>query len=103
MFLSNFSIKKPIATIVVIISLMALGLMALNKLRVNSIPDVQEPMLFLSIAYPGASPDTVEREVVKALLTCGVDRKGKYRNKDGCESEADVVSVGEADPEAGQV
>ncbi|MEO3713893.1 efflux RND transporter permease subunit [Roseateles flavus] len=67
MFLSNFSIKKPIATIVVIISLMALGLMALNKLRVNSIPDVQEPMLFLSIAYPGASPDTVEREVVNRI------------------------------------
>ncbi|MDT8997802.1 efflux RND transporter permease subunit [Paucibacter sp. APW11] len=67
MFLSNFSIKKPIATIVIIISVMCLGLMALKKLRVNSIPDVQEPMLFLSIAYPGASPDTVEREVVNRI------------------------------------
>jgi len=67
MFLSDFSIKKPIATIVIIISVMCLGLMALKKLRVNSIPDVQEPMLFLSIAYPGASPDTVEREVVNRV------------------------------------
>ena len=39
MFLSEFSIKRPVATVVIIISLMALGLMALSKLRVNQIPD----------------------------------------------------------------
>ncbi len=33
MFLSDFSIKKPTATIVLIVALMALGLLALSKLR----------------------------------------------------------------------
>ncbi|MDN3921625.1 efflux RND transporter permease subunit [Roseateles violae] len=78
MFLSNFSVKKPIATIVVIIGLMALGLMALNKLRVNQIPDVEQPVMVVNIPYPGASPETVEREIVnrveKALQSItGVD------------------------------
>ena len=45
MFLSNFSVKKPVAMIVVIIMLMAMGLLALSKLRVNQIPDVQEPVI----------------------------------------------------------
>ncbi|MDY0747492.1 efflux RND transporter permease subunit [Paucibacter sp. R3-3] len=67
MFLSNFSVKKPIATIVIIIALMALGLMALNKLRVNQIPDVEEPMLVVNIPYPGASPSTVEREIINRV------------------------------------
>ncbi|OYU28462.1 MAG: acriflavin resistance protein [Burkholderiales bacterium PBB2] len=67
MFLSDFSIKKPIATIVIIIALMCMGLLALKKLRVNQIPDVQEPVLVVSIAYPGASPETVEREVVNRI------------------------------------
>ena len=63
MFLSDFSVKRPISMIVVIITLMGLGVLALSKLRVNQIPDVEQPILVVNIAYPGASPDTAEREV----------------------------------------
>ena len=44
MFLSDFSIKRPIATIVLIVAMMCLGLLALNKLRVNQNPDVEVPV-----------------------------------------------------------
>jgi HAE1 family hydrophobic/amphiphilic exporter-1 len=79
MFLSDFSVKRPIAMVVIIIALMAVGLLALSKLRVNQIPDVEQPVLTVGITYPGASPDTVEREVInrieKALQgISGVDR-----------------------------
>ncbi|MFZ4527776.1 MAG: efflux RND transporter permease subunit [Undibacterium curvum] len=79
MFLSDFSIKRPIAMIVIIIALMALGLLALKKLKVNQIPDVEQPVLVVSVPYPGASPETVEREIInrieKSLQSIsGVDR-----------------------------
>ncbi|MFL6630011.1 MAG: efflux RND transporter permease subunit, partial [Vitreoscilla sp.] len=67
MFLSNFSIKRPVAAIVIIITLMGLGLIAMNKLRVNQIPDVDQPVMVVNIQYPGASPDTVEREIVNRV------------------------------------
>ncbi|WLI90352.1 efflux RND transporter permease subunit [Massilia sp. R2A-15] len=67
MFLSDFSIKRPIVTIVLILAMMALGLMALSKLRVNQNPDVEFPTLFVNINYPGASPETVEREIINRL------------------------------------
>jgi hydrophobic/amphiphilic exporter-1 (mainly G- bacteria), HAE1 family len=67
MFLSDFSIKRPVATVVIIIALMCLGLLALSKLRVNQIPDVAPPVLSVGIAYPGASPDTVEREIINRI------------------------------------
>ncbi|MDO9191448.1 MAG: efflux RND transporter permease subunit, partial [Undibacterium sp.] len=67
MFLSDFSIKRPIATIVIIISLMCLGLLALKKLRVNERPNVDIPGLIVSFPYPGASPDTVEREIINRV------------------------------------
>jgi HAE1 family hydrophobic/amphiphilic exporter-1 len=67
MFLSEFSIKRPVAMIVIILALMALGLLALSKLRVNQIPDVEQPVLVVNIPYPGASPETVEREVVNRI------------------------------------
>ncbi|HEX6703509.1 MAG TPA: efflux RND transporter permease subunit [Albitalea sp.] len=94
MFLSDFSIKRPVATVVIIIALMALGLMALNKLRVNQIPDVEQPVLVVTINYPGASPDTVEREIVnrieKALQSItGVDEV----RSTAAESQARIVMV----------
>ncbi len=67
MFLSDFSIKRPIAMIVIIIALMGAGLIALTKLRVNQIPDVEQPVLVVAITYPGASPETVERELINRI------------------------------------
>jgi hydrophobic/amphiphilic exporter-1 (mainly G- bacteria), HAE1 family len=67
MFLSNFSVNRPTATVVLIIGLMCLGLLALSKLRVNQLPDVEPPVLVINIPYPGASPETVEREVVNRI------------------------------------
>ncbi len=79
MFLSNFSIRKPVATVVIIIGMMLLGLLALSKLRVNQIPDVEPPVIVVNVPYPGASPETVEREVLNRLEKAmesipGVDR-----------------------------
>jgi HAE1 family hydrophobic/amphiphilic exporter-1 len=45
MFLSNFSIKQPVTTIAIVIVLMCLGLLALKNLRVNQIPDVENPVM----------------------------------------------------------
>jgi hydrophobe/amphiphile efflux-1 (HAE1) family protein len=67
MFLSNFSIKRPMVAIVLIIAMMCVGLLALKKLRVNQSPDVDLPLIVVSIPYPGASPDTVEREVLNRI------------------------------------
>jgi len=67
MFLSNFSIRQPVTTVAVVIVLMCLGLLALKNLRVNEIPDVQQPVIVVNIPYPGASPETVEREIVNRV------------------------------------
>ncbi|MGE5615978.1 MAG: efflux RND transporter permease subunit, partial [Bacillota bacterium] len=67
MLLSDFSIKRPVSTVVIIIGLMCLGLLALNKLRVNQIPDVEQPVMVVTIPYPGASPETVEREIINRI------------------------------------
>jgi HAE1 family hydrophobic/amphiphilic exporter-1 len=67
MILSDFSIRRPVSTVVIVIALMCLGLLALQKLRVNNIPDVEMPVMVVTIPYPGASPETVEREIVNRI------------------------------------
>lgn len=81
MFLSDFSIKRPIAMIVIIISLMCLGLLALKKLKVNQIPDVEQPLLVVNIPYPGASPETVEREIISRIEKTLQSISGVYQNR----------------------
>jgi len=87
MFLSNFSVKKPIATLVLIIGMMCMGLLALNHLRVNQNPDVEIPIIVVTIPYPGASPETSERELIdrlekQMLAITGVTEVGRIRHDD---------------------
>jgi hydrophobic/amphiphilic exporter-1 (mainly G- bacteria), HAE1 family len=94
MFLSDFSIKRPLAMVVIIIALMCLGLLAVSKLRVNQIPDVQPPVLVINIPYPGASPESVEREVVNRVekplqSISGIDQLRSTSN----ESSATIILI----------
>jgi hydrophobe/amphiphile efflux-1 (HAE1) family protein len=67
MVLSNFSIRQPVTTVAIIIVLMCLGLLALKNLRVNERPDVEMPIMTVTFPYPGASPETVEREIINRV------------------------------------
>jgi HAE1 family hydrophobic/amphiphilic exporter-1 len=67
MFLSDFSIKRPLVVVVVTLALMLFGYFALTKLKTNQFPDVQPPVLVVNVPYPGASPETVEREILNRV------------------------------------
>jgi HAE1 family hydrophobic/amphiphilic exporter-1 len=79
MWISDFSIRRPIVTITVMITLVAFGLAALANLQVDEYPDLDQPVVMVQIAYPGASPDVVEREVIEPIEEAifglsGIDR-----------------------------
>src|SRR6185312_10371044 len=67
MFISDFAIERPIITVVTMIALVVFGLASLARLDTDEFPDIDQPIVFIGIAYPGASPDVVEREVVDRL------------------------------------
>jgi hydrophobic/amphiphilic exporter-1 (mainly G- bacteria), HAE1 family len=67
MFLSNFSIKRPVFATVMMLTLLTLGLFSYKRLAVDLFPDIEIPMLSILTEYPGASPETVEREVTKRI------------------------------------
>src|SRR6476620_11489683 len=67
MFISDFAIRRPIITVVVTIALAVFGIAALARLQTDEFPDIDAPIVFIGIVYPGASPEQVEREVVDRL------------------------------------
>ncbi|HET9580733.1 MAG TPA: efflux RND transporter permease subunit [Usitatibacter sp.] len=94
MLLSDFSIKRPVTTVVIIIALMCLGLLALQKLRVNQIPDVEQPVMVVTVPYPGASPETVEREIVNRVEKALQSIPQVYQMRStAAESQAQIVII----------
>ncbi|MBK9061805.1 MAG: efflux RND transporter permease subunit [Acidobacteria bacterium] len=67
MFLSNLSIKKPVFATVLMLALVTLGIFSYRRLAIDMFPDVEIPVLSIFTRFPGASPETVEREVTKKL------------------------------------
>ena len=67
MFISDFAIKRPLITVVAMLTLVGFGLVALSQLQTDEFPEVQPPIVLTTIIYPGASPEQVEREVLEPI------------------------------------
>jgi len=80
MLISDFAIKRPIITVTTMVALVTFGVFALINLQTDEFPDIQQPVIGVTIIYPGASPDVVEREIVEPVEEAifsisGVDRE----------------------------
>src|SRR5574341_1551281 len=67
MFLSDLSIKRPVLATMMIMALGGLGLFSYRRLSIDLFPDIDFPFLVIQTRYPGASPESVEREVTKKI------------------------------------
>src|SRR6478752_2395554 len=67
MFISDFAIKKPLITVVAMLTLAVFGLFSLRKLKTDEFPDVAPPVVTVGIPYPGASPEGVEKEILDPI------------------------------------
>jgi HAE1 family hydrophobic/amphiphilic exporter-1 len=65
MTLPELAIKRHVTTLMIIVSLVVLGLVALVKLPLAFMPEVVEPELFVRFAYENASPEQIERMIVR--------------------------------------
>src|SRR5512139_1555639 len=67
MFLSDLSIRRPIFAAVMMLALVTLGAFSYKRLAVDMFPDVEIPVVTIVTKFPGASPESVEREVSKRI------------------------------------
>ncbi len=67
MWMTRVAIRNPVFAAMVMVALTVLGLFAYARLGVEQLPDVSPPVVFVSVAYPGASPEAVETEITQPL------------------------------------
>jgi HAE1 family hydrophobic/amphiphilic exporter-1 len=77
--LSDIAIRRPVFTTMVMLGLVVLGIFSFRRLSIDQFPDIDIPVVMVQTIYPGASPETMEREVTRRLEEAfnpveGVDR-----------------------------
>ena len=67
MKLSEFSVKHPITTVMVTLSIIVLGLISLQRLPLTFMPEISSSRLTVFVPYRSSSPEEVERLITVHL------------------------------------
>lgn len=67
MFLSDASIKRPVAMSCLIIGLTLLGLNSYRKMGLELMPRMDVPFITITTIYPGATPEQIETDLAKRI------------------------------------
>jgi multidrug efflux pump subunit AcrB len=67
MWITRVSINHPVFATMMMVALCVLGVFSYSKLGVEQMPDINFPGAWFEAQYPGASPEAVEREVLRPV------------------------------------
>jgi HAE1 family hydrophobic/amphiphilic exporter-1 len=67
MFLTKFSLRNPVAIIILVLLIACGGVYSATKFKQESMPDISIPYLFVTALYPGATPQEVQNEAAIPL------------------------------------
>ncbi|MEG2048306.1 MAG: efflux RND transporter permease subunit, partial [Comamonas sp.] len=67
MWFTRVSLRNPVFATMVMLAFVVLGLFSYQRLAVDQFPDIDFPVVVVTVEYPGASPEIVESEVTRKI------------------------------------
>jgi CzcA family heavy metal efflux pump len=67
MWLTRLALRRPITTFLAAVTVVVLGLVSLQQLPIDLLPNISIPTITVSTYYPGASPQDMEQTVTAAM------------------------------------
>tara|TARA_Y100001935_G_scaffold238369_1_gene224769 strand:+ start:116534 stop:119566 length:3033 start_codon:yes stop_codon:yes gene_type:complete len=67
MSLTELSVKRPVTTMMVFLSLVVVGLIATRLVPLEFLPNISFPGAFIQVPYPNASPTEVQEQVIRPM------------------------------------
>ena len=67
MLISDVSVKRPVAAIVLSLLLTIFGAISFTKLAIREMPDIENPVVSISTVYEGAAATIMESQVTKVI------------------------------------
>lgn len=76
MSLSDLSIRRPVFAWMLMLAMMVFGYLAFTRMGVSQLPDVDFPVVNISVNYEGAAPEVMELDVVDPIESAVVAVEG---------------------------
>ncbi len=67
MHLSEIAIRRPVFAWMIMASLLVFGALSFNRLGLSNLPDVDFPVVSVSVSLPGAAPEVIEAQIIDPL------------------------------------
>ncbi|MFZ9099639.1 MAG: efflux RND transporter permease subunit, partial [Burkholderiaceae bacterium] len=67
MWFTRVSLHNPVLATMAMLALVVLGSVGYQRMQIDQFPNVDFPVVVITTAYPGASPEIVENEVTKPV------------------------------------
>ena len=93
MTLPELAIKRPITTLVTLVSILVLGAIAVSRLPLAFMPEMEQKSLVIIVDYPNASPKIVERMIVRPLEEALSPISGVQQIRSNCDAEGGRVRL----------
>ncbi|MFQ5569804.1 MAG: efflux RND transporter permease subunit [Rhodothermales bacterium] len=92
MNLTQASIRRPVTTIMVFVSLVLIGVISTRLIPLELFPSLDLPFIVVNIPYPGSTPEEVERQITRPAEEVIATVSGiKEMNSDSQENMAQIV------------
>ncbi len=65
--LTHSAIRRPVGTLAIASVVLVLGLFFVDRLPVNLLPEVEFPLVRITVNYPGVAPEVMEEQVTRVL------------------------------------
>lgn len=65
--ISAWSIRNPVIPLVIFVALLLAGMVSFSRMDVTNNPEVEFPMVIVTIAQPGASPTEIENQITQRI------------------------------------
>jgi len=93
MSVAEFSIRRPVTTIMCFVSLVVVGLIASFRLPLEALPDITAPYLFVQIPYSGSTPEEIERTLIRPVEETLATMTGIKRMQSSATSESASIFI----------
>ena len=94
MNITELSIRRPVTTIMLFVSMVVIGVIAALRLPLEAEPEATIPFFFVSLPYAGSTPEEVERNLLRpveeALATMpGIRSMNSRANAEGAQIQVE--------------
>ncbi len=93
MTLSDISIKNPVFAWMLMLGLMLFGIISFSRMGLSQLPDVDMPMVNISISLEGAAPEIMESDVADIIEDAVMSVQGIKEVRSTCRQGSANVTV----------